>query len=77
MSMTSLNFHRVTEATARVIHHVNNSHWLEIHFTDEDGGKLELAVFSESPEALLQALAASVTPACANALETEVMEVGS
>ena len=57
MSTTSLNFHNVTEATARV-QQVNDSKWLSLDFTDRDGGRLEVTIFSDSPEKLLEAIAA-------------------
>jgi hypothetical protein len=57
MSDTALNFHRVTTATAK-LHEVNNSRWLALDFVDAKGGTLSLAVFGESPAALLKSIAA-------------------
>jgi hypothetical protein len=62
MSATSLNFHQATEASAKVFH-VNNSHWLALEFVDAKGGTLSLALFSESPEALLAAITGKSAPA--------------
>lgn len=56
MSLATLNFHGVTQASARVSH-VKESHWLTLNFVNADGTTLEVTLFSESPEALLQSLA--------------------
>lgn len=62
MSMTSVNFHNVTEATARV-QRVNGSQWLTLAFRDSDGSHLEITLFSAAPDELLTALAsAALTP---------------
>jgi hypothetical protein len=57
MSTTSLNFHHVKEASARV-GQVNDSKWLALDFTARDGSRLEVTIFSDSPEKLLEAIAA-------------------
>lgn len=55
MSNTDLNFHRVVTATAEA-HHKGSTHWLELKFVDESGGWLTVALFNETPEALLESL---------------------
>jgi len=66
MSMTSLNFHNVAEATAR-LQCVNTSKWLTLEFRDSTGDVLEVTLFSDSPEKLLEAIAAVSRPEQANA----------
>jgi hypothetical protein len=56
MSTATLNFHNVTEASARV-HRVNDTKWLGLTFTDDKGATLDIAIFSDSPEKLLEAIA--------------------
>jgi hypothetical protein len=56
MSTTSLNFHNVVEASARV-QSVNDTKWLNLTFTDDKGATLDIAIFSDSPEELLKAIA--------------------
>lgn len=56
MSTTSLNFYGATEVTVRV-ECVNSSKWLSLDFTARDGSRLEVTLFSDSPEQLLQAIA--------------------
>ncbi len=51
-----LNFHNVTSVSAKV-HHVQSSHWLTLTFANEVGETLEVTLFSNEPEALLQSLA--------------------
>lgn len=57
MSAVSLSFHRVTAAKA-MVQHAENCQWLTLEFRDDEDGRLSLSLFSESPEALLKALAA-------------------
>lgn len=57
MSTTSLSFHNVTEVNVR-IDHANNRGWLDLNFTDRDGEHLEVTIFSDAPEKLLEAIAA-------------------
>jgi hypothetical protein len=56
MSTTSLNFHNGTEASARV-YRVNDTKWLGLTFTDDEGATLDIAIFSKEPEKLLEAIA--------------------
>jgi hypothetical protein len=53
MSTTSINFHNVVSATAKA-QHAGNTHWLSLEFVDESGGRLSVALFNETPEALLE-----------------------
>jgi hypothetical protein len=59
MSAVSLNFHYVTEASAKV-HRAPGCAWLNLTFTDEKGARVEVALFTESPESLLVGLAGGV-----------------
>lgn len=61
MSTTSLNFHGATEASARV-QHAPNCDWLTLEFRDSSGANLEITIFSDSPEELLQAIARAANP---------------
>jgi hypothetical protein len=70
MSTTSLNFHHVTEASAR-IQSVGNIKWMAFDFTDSDGAHLEVTLFSDSPEKLLEAIAAVSRPE--QAKETDLL----
>jgi hypothetical protein len=64
MSHTTLNFHRVTSASAEV-QSGESCQWLKLTFTDDKGGTLDIAVFCESPEDLLASLAPSKEPVAA------------
>jgi hypothetical protein len=61
MSTTSLNFHHVKEASARV-ECGSSIKWLSLKFTAADGGHLDIALFSDSPEKLPAARAAVSRP---------------
>lgn len=54
-SNSHLSFHRVVSATAEV-NHAEKTHWLSLEFVDDSGGRLSVALFTETPEALLQSL---------------------
>lgn len=57
MSTTSLNFHGATEASA-VVHHSNRCKWLSLDFRDGEGANLGIAIFTDSPEKLLETISA-------------------
>jgi hypothetical protein len=38
------------------VNHVNKTRWLELEFTDDTGGRVNITLFCETPEALLQSL---------------------
>jgi len=51
-----MNLHRVVSARASV-DRAYNSQWANLVFTDADGGRFTLAVFTDAPEELLTQLA--------------------
>ena len=56
MSTTSINFHHVVSATAKV-QESNGTKWLELNFADRDRGNCSVALFSTHPQALLDSIA--------------------